>query len=343
MTQEIMISADSHVVEPYELWSQQLPSAMREYAPTYTPLEVKAVEGHPGGKDPRKRIGEMRLDGVSAEVLYPSLALNQFGISDPELQRACLGIYNDWLIEYCSSAPDRLLGIGAVSTFDIEAAIREMHRCKSAGLRGVMVWQVPPEQLSFKSGHYDRFWAAAQEAELPVSLHILTGVPFRPGEKLSNFTDTPSLFDLAVHRKLYYAMSALGDLIGSGVMERFPRLKFVLVENEVSWLPFVIGQWDKYAARKMTDGPMKLTPGEYCRRQVFATYVNDPASRGVFQHWGAGNLMWSNDYPHSNSSWPKSRDVVARDFEGLDEVTRSRLLSGNVSSLYGLPPFATVS
>ena len=137
-------------------------------------------QAHPGGWDPHERVKEMAVDGVSGEVLYPSFALDLFGLQDAALQEACFRVYNDWIMEYCSVAPDRLYGVACIPTYDIDHGVVELERCKTAGLPGAMVWQAPPPELSFATDHYERLWAAAQDLEVPISLHILTGQPF-PG------------------------------------------------------------------------------------------------------------------------------------------------------------------
>lgn len=339
---ELLISADSHVIEPSDLWKERLPSQFRDKAPQYPPRDQSVFKVQEGGWNAKARVKEMAVDGVSGEILYPSLAMDQFGLTDAALQEACLAVYNDWLIEYCDYAPDRLFGVGAISTYRIDNAIREAQRCKDAGLRGLMVWQVPPEELSFATDHYDRFWAAAQEMEMPVSLHILTGAPYGPGAIPSGPRVARTTFNFAVNRKLYHAASGISDLIASGVLERFPRLKIVLVENEVSWLPFVISQWDKYYAR-IQDSPMTMAPSEYFKRQIFATFFNDPPSRWLFREWGIDNCMWSNDFPHGNSTWPNSRKVIARDLGALSDATREKLLHANVTQLYELPAIVEVA
>ena len=177
---EVLISADSHVMEDPSMWAHRLPAGLRDRAPDYRHLQGgNSFQAHPGGSDPAERLKEMAVDGVSAEVLYPTVALDQFGIDDPELQEACFQVYNSWLIEYCSHAPDRLVGVPCISLYNVDSAVRELKRCRAAGLRGALVWQIPPAQLSFATNHYERFWAAAQDLEMPVSLHILTGMRFR--------------------------------------------------------------------------------------------------------------------------------------------------------------------
>src|SRR5215813_7559016 len=158
---ELLISADSHVIEDSHFWKNRLPAAFKAQAPVFAEREVGgSFQAHPGGWDPDERVKEMAEDGVSGEVLYPSFAMNLFGLQDAALQEACFRVYNDWIIEYCSVAPDRLFGIGNLSCFNIENAVKELERCKRSGLRGVMIWQVPPSDLPFHGDHYERLWAA---------------------------------------------------------------------------------------------------------------------------------------------------------------------------------------
>ena len=339
---DLLISADSHVIEPADLWEKNLPQAFRAAAPRYPEHNFSA---HEGGTDPVKRVTEMEKDGVSGEVLYPSLTLNQYGIGDAALQEACFKIYNDWLIQYCSHCPGRLFGIATISAFNIDNAIKEVHRVKKAGMRGVMLWQVPPPELSFATDHYDRLWAVLQELELPVSLHILTGPPYAAGAGPTKEEKRNGALAMArsVNIKAYYAANALTDFIGSGALERFPKLKLVLVENEASWLPFYVTQWDKYASRGKYDGRMKRLPGEYFQRQIYTTFFNDPPISWTLGQWGNENCMWSNDFPHTNSTWPKSREVIARDLSALSESVRTKVLSGNVTTLYKLPVLEPVA
>ncbi len=331
---DLLISSDSHVIEPEDLWQRELPESLRARAPRYPKHNF---QGREGGTNPVKRIPEMAMDGVSGEVLYPSLSMDQFGIADVALQEACLRVYNDWLIEYCAHAPHRLFGVGAIPTWNIDHAVAEAHRCKDAGMRGLMIWQVPPKELSFATSHYDPFWSLAQELNMPVSLHILTGAPHGPGATAAIPIDITARFDHAVNLKLYYATEAIAQIISSGVLERFPRLKIVLVENEVSWLPFVLSQWDRYAATGRYKSTMTMPPSKYFERQVYATFFNDPPVRYLLDEWGADNCMWSNDFPHRNSTWPKSREVIARDMGHFPDALRRKLLSDNVARLYDLP------
>jgi predicted TIM-barrel fold metal-dependent hydrolase len=337
MSDELLLSADSHVIEDPQLWKKRLPASFRDRAPVWPELKVGGqFQARPGGHDPTARLSEMAQDGVSGEVLYPSFCLDLYGLTDVALQEACFRVYNDWIIEYCSAAPDRLFGIGNLACFNMPNAVKELERCKQSGLRGAMIWQAPPADFPFHGDHYDPLWAAAQEMEMPISMHILTGEPYpfprQPPVRIAHL-----YLPHAVNDKILYASNALCGLIAGGALERFPRLKFVLVENEVSWLPFVLSQYDKYWSRGNLQSQMKMTPGQYFERQIYATFFNDPPSKMLVGHWGTKNLMWSNDYPHPNSTWPDSRKIIARDLGHLPPSVKKRLLSANVQELYGLP------
>jgi predicted TIM-barrel fold metal-dependent hydrolase len=119
----------------------------------------------------------MAKDGVS-EVLYPTLGLQLYAIPEAALQEACFATYNDWLIDYCKIAGDRLLGVATIACYDIDHAVAELRRCRNAGLRGAEIWQAPHPDLPLYSEHYEPLWSALEELEMPLSLHILTGFSY---------------------------------------------------------------------------------------------------------------------------------------------------------------------
>jgi len=367
--QETIISSDSHVIEVPDLWEKGLPLSFKERAPRAffdetrdawmfgsPEVPVQAVGGlfmagqrpdqvesfrragfsvaRPGGWDPMERMKDMVTDGVAAEVLYPSLGLGMFCLNDAALQEALFRTYNDWVIEYCKKVPDRLYGIALISMFDINHAIAEMERCKRAGIVGTMIWQVPHPTLPFTAEHYERFWAASQELDLPVHVHILTGF----GDSMNRQTSHGiKRYRIGVQQTREIE-DALFDIIFSGVLERYPRMKIVSVENEIGWIPFWLQQCDKSFKRHRHSEklPIDKLPSEYFSRQIYATFFNDAVGGKLFSWWGADNCMWSNDYPHQNSTWPKSREVIARDMADLPEAVREKLLTTNVTKLYKL-------
>ena len=326
-----IISADSHVIEPHEVWEGLIPRAW------WGDMAEQFAE-RPGGTDPKARIDEMEVDGVSAEVLYPTLGLRLFADEDADHQAACFRRYNEWLAEYCSVAPERLVGIGLVPAYDMDVAVAEAQWCHDRGLGGVMVWQVPPAHLPFNGRHYEPLWSACSDLRLSVSLHILTGFGYS-----QTVYDHPNLagsgellYKVVITEKLAAVMNSLTELVLSGVTDRHRDLKFVVVENEVGWLPFFIDQLDYYYERMGDRNPVRLErrPSEIFRDQIAVTFFRDPNAALVAERFD--NIMWSSDYPHGNSTWPKSQEVVADRMRGLPEDVVQRLVWDNVSELYGL-------
>lgn len=332
--QEIIISADSHVMEPPDLWAKGVPAPFRDKAPRFPEHKVgEGFQKHPGGHDPICRIQEMEVDGLSAEVLYPTLGLDLFGLDDAALQEACFKTYNDWLIEYCQTSPKRLIGIPAISVYNIDHAVQELERCHKAGLKGAIIWQAPHSDLPFHSNHYDRFWAAAQDLDAPVSLHILTGHSYN---KFKENRKGVEHYRGSVNLKLLDIANAIFELIFYGVLERYPKMKIVTVENEIGWMPFLLQQWDYYYRRfrGVNPPPIDKDPSEYFNRQIYATFFNDSVGGHNLEWWGVNNCMWSNDYPHPNSTWPNSLKIIERDLGHLPVDRRSKILSANVTRLY---------
>ena len=345
---EVIISSDSHVIEPPDTLAERAPAAFKDRVPRFPEMEVgTGFQVHPGGSDPHKRITEMDIDGVSAEVLYPSHLLLYFAMDDARLQEVSFRAYNDWLMDYCSVAPDRLAGLAAISMYDIDEAVKELERCARAGLKGSLVWQAPRVDLPFRSDHYEKFWAASEALQLPVHLHILTGHGChkrvqRAVEK-DGLDDIDSRYLIEFYRcfvnmRLGEIINAVFDLIFYGVMERHPGLKFVCAENEIGWMPFMLQQWDYYWNRFKEENPISITrnPSEYFLEQVYGTFFGDTVAAHSFEWWGQDNCMWSSDYPHGNAKWPESKRYVERELGHLPADVRKKLVYTNVKELYRL-------
>ena len=368
---DLLISSDSHVLEPSDLWTKGLPADMRSRAPrvfyneqrgvwmfgceevTPQPITFSFVAGvdldnlpemhkagyaaaRPGGWDPKARLEDMTIDGVSAEVLYPSLGLGLYWIKDPAFQEACFRAYNDWLIEYCSAIPDRLVGLAMISMWNVDNAVAELRRCKDAGLCGAMIWERPPESHSFQNTDNDSFWAAAAEMDMPVALHILTDHGITQWRVENNPTG-PARYRATVMMQFEIEL-ALFDIIFSGVLERHPNLKVISVENEYNWLASLLVRMDKGYERFRRDMPLSLTmrPSEYVHRQIKVTFFNDAIGPMTAPYIGTDLLMWSSDYPHQNPTWPHSREVIARDLGDFSQEDREKMLWKNVVELHKL-------
>src|SRR5215469_3192947 len=205
-----VISADSHVIEPGDLWTQRLDRAFADRAPRVgtnpigpgywltapgiNPFPLgpniatgksgtalsehldKGYEGaRPSGWDPAERIKDQEVDGVEAEVLYTTLGMPLFGLDDSDLQRACFHVYNEWLADFCAHNPKRLIGTALISLEDIALGVKELEHCAKRGLKGAMIWGSPPADKPYSSTIYDPFWQAASECRIPLSLHVITG------------------------------------------------------------------------------------------------------------------------------------------------------------------------
>ena len=337
----MLVSGDSHVIEPTAVWDGLLDDEFWGETPA-------TFSQRPGGHDPNARLNEMATDGVRAEVLYPSLALRLFGLESPSEQEACFRRYNEWIGDYCAVSPQRLVAIGLIPAYDMGRAVAEAEWCHAHGFRGVEVWQSPPPDASFAGSHHEPLWEACAALGLPVSLHILTGFDHSKQiyERGSGLVADSRLdmYRLAITHKLTAVMDAVFNLILTGVLDRHPALRFVLVENEVGWIPFVVDQLEYYSQRidHLSTGPspgsLQRSPGDVFRAQFAATFFRDPNARLAIEAVGAPNFMWSNDYPHGNSTWPHSRAVVTQTLGLLDAAAFDAVTYGNACALYGLHP-----
>jgi predicted TIM-barrel fold metal-dependent hydrolase len=362
-----MISADSHVVEPPDLWTERIDKRFRARAPRVVsnaggmkgdsfvceelpPIPVASVAvagvdeseykermfagyaGVPRGAfDPIARLADQDRDGVAAEVLYTSVAMAMYGLADGELRAAIFRAYNDWLAEFCAAAPSRYAGIALIPMDDVGVGVAEIARVARLGLRGGMIWGEPPAERPYDSSDWDPLWAAAQDARFPLSLHILTGRG-GTGVKFNSIMRGYGTLHHGIERSLI-------DLIFGGVLQRFPRLRIVSAENDIGWMPHFLQRidhaWEKY--RSLEPGAyIPEPPSSYFRRNVFATFQHDAVGVRERAEIGVDNLMWASDFPHSDSTWPRSREFVARDFAGVPPAELRRMVCDNAAQLYGL-------
>ncbi len=371
-----VISADSHVMEPADLWHERLDKKFRDQAPRVvknenrpgflftapgmTPfpaaggfaigksgdeLKEHLTKGYeaarPSGWDPAERLKDQDVDGVEAEVLYTTLGMPLFRLKDPDLQRACFKVYNDWLAELCGYNPKRLTGLALISLGDISDGVKELERSAKAGLRGAMIWGSPPDDRPYGNKMYDPFWQAASELRMPLHLHTGTGNgpesrrDVDPVTGLIKSTNTGSVME-SYGNMVQEVQRSLNSLIFGGVLERFPRLRLVSAESDVGWIPHFMYRLDHAYEKfsKLVPDPIPLRPSEYIRRQVWATFQDDPVGPAAYKLFGADNYMWASDFPHADSTWPHSRDVIARDFDGVPEDVTRKIVFENCVKLY---------
>jgi len=374
MSEYPLFDADSHVSEPLNLWRERLPAKYRDKAPRMLkehegkpgawwlieegrePHNVilgfganKTLEelqqflkgfsyagAHRGGWDPAQRLKDMDQDGVAGDVLYTTLGFRMFWIRDAGFQRACFQVYNDWLAEFCSYSPKRLKGLGLISLYDPKQGAEDLEDCAKKGLAGGLIWASPPDELPFYSKVYDSFWTAAQELRMPLSLHEFAGF-----ERIY-WESTAEKRTVANAVASHEVETTFATFILSGILERFPRLKIISAELNCGWLAYFLHRMDRaFDSRGVrlqgSPFPTKLTmkPSEYFRRQLFATFIDDPYGLVHRDEIGVDNLLWSSDFPHSATFWPHSREKIAEDFQGIGAEDKRKILSENVAKLYG--------
>ncbi len=359
------ISADSHITEPPNCYIDHIDPKYRDTAPrihndeklgdiyvihdlsTPIPMGLVAAAGkdpselkakgakfeelHRGGWDPVQRLADQDRDGIAAEVIYPTVGMLLCNHEDADYKKACFDAYNRWLQAYCESAPDRLIGCGQTAMRSVEEGIEDLRRIKEMGFKGVMM-PGNPVQADYDDPMYDPLWEAAIDLDLPLSFHILTSrnddLRLYRGPKINSF--------LAIIRG---CQDIIGTFIFGGVFERHPDLKLVCVEADAGWVPHYMYRMDHAYKRHrywLKCPEMAKLPSEYFRENVYMTFQDDWTA---FKSTGMLNperLMWANDFPHSDSTWPWSQEMLAEHTADLTAVNRDAILRGNVKKLYNL-------
>jgi predicted TIM-barrel fold metal-dependent hydrolase len=299
----------------------------------------------PGSFDPVARLQEIDEDKVDAEVLYNGAQLWPAikNLQDRAFSLACFKAYNDWIAEFESVDPNRLIGVGTLPATGIDDAIAELQRCvKELGLRTVALESYPSGSYTDACPEDDRFWAVAEEIGIPIALHknfsipagaarvILGPLAVGKNDKFKDMSPVSGSFQ-----------TVLSKLILTGVFDRFPNLKFIGAEVNCGWIPFYLEQFDdRYRRYHYRQGPkLDLLPSEYFRRNVYATFILDQV--GVDNRYlsGVANLMWSSDFPHSVSNWPIDTELGREQLQraGATGSESDRMMWQTCAKLYGLP------
>ena len=355
-----LISADSHINEPPDLWTSRLPQEFAARAPRIDrfpqgdawvmesaldpmnfggncaagiPIDQKSAwvkweDVRPGGYDPAARLLEQDQDGVDAEVLYPTPRVSNtmfWHTEDPAFHLACIQAYNDWLADYCAHAPDRLWGIALMPNIGAEAAVAELQRTMAKpGMAGVQLGQWPSGGLDISDAD-DVFFAAAAEAGVPISIHVTFATGPQGEVSRGKLRGDMRFFDAPIR---------VSQLIGAGVFDRYPSLQVVLGEVDCGWVPYVKEQMDDRHARAVSH-PMKEKPSHYWNNNLSYVFITDTYGVKNRHEVGVDRMLWSSDYPHGGSDWPNSRAVIDRVFTGVAADERHAILAGNAARIYG--------
>jgi uncharacterized protein len=360
-----VISADSHMTEPGDLWVERLDRKFRDDAPRVIkndkpsgapyifvgpgihPLTVAGVfaagrsgnelrehmkhgyeAARPSGWDPVERLKDQDLDGVLAEVLYSSLGIVLLNMKQPELQMACLRVYNDWLAEFCAHSPNRLIGIGLYPLTALPD-VSEIERCAKRGLKGILILATDDNDLPYSDERFDPLWRAASASGMPISLHkpLVSGMSLTPA--------MPTAADLQIH-VIHVVEQCITRLVYGGVFERFPKLQVVSAENDVGWIPNWVHRLDHVHSKVANARQLPMKPSEYVRRNVWATFQDDPLGPATWKFFGEHNYMWASDFPHADSTFPNSLKTIGENFGGVPESVTRQIVFDNANRLYNM-------
>jgi len=359
-----LVSCDDHMdisTLPPDLWSERLPARLRTSGPRVedTPNgRYWVVSDTPiwrsGGVDarfpnaivragieddgyrpsnPTLRLADMDRDGIEASVIYgPITGLTPASMRDPELRHACYRAYNDWAATFNATDPRRLCVLALLPADDPSAAAAEVEHVATLGHRGVQLGHFETS-TPIHDRAWEPLWAACAETGLPLSFHLIGGtylVHINPGswEMAAFAAVAPMQLD-----------EVLAAVVMSGILERHPRLRVVLGESGIGWIPYVLERMelelDKYASRTRDHRPA-VRPTELFRRQVYVTFEEDRLGIRLIPEIGADNVMWASDYPHPDSTFPHSRREIAETFRDVDPAVTRKVVAENCARLYGV-------
>ena len=374
-----VLSSDSHIVEPPDMYSTRVDKRFRDRAPKIerreTPAGVKFDAWYVEGKqvatlggviqagkrfedptqidflgvwedvrkaayEPAAMIQGLEEDGIWGACLQASQGLFWYRLPDTDLLTELSRVYNDWIAEFCRPYPDRLKGIGMINVDDVDIGCRELERCAKLGLVGAFIPVAPLADRPYRDPRYEKLWATAAALKMPLLLHIATPRGGIPGCEF-----TLMVSDLSASARCttdYWARYSMTAMIFAGVFDRHPGLKIGSVEHEMAWIPHWIKQMDLvYTERpvftrgwKSTEG---MLPSDYWRRNFFVQFMEDDIGVKMRDFIGVETMMWGNDFPHAESTWPRSMAFLDRMFEGVTADERKRMTSDNAAAMFGFP------
>jgi len=368
-----IISSDDHIFEPLDLWTSRLEKKFRDRAPRVIPdndddwwycegikiqtaaagaqaglrfedperlrFKDKIENVRPGGYIPEEHVKDMDADGIDVGIVYPTVGLQLYQrIMDSELLSALFRAYNKWLAEFCSTYPDRLKGIAMINLDDIPSGVQEMERCAKLGLVGAMISICPLKGWPYDRPEYDLVWATAQDMHMPLSLHLTTNRPDPDDpDTLLLSGMKPSFFVNVDH----WPRVCLTDMIFNGVFERYPKLQVGAVEMELSWIPHFLDRMDyNYTQRAREIASHRFTgnalPSDFFHQHVFLSFQEDTMGIRDRHIIGVDNLLWGSDYPHQESTFPKSQQFLEELLADCTEEEKAKIVGGNAARVYQL-------
>jgi predicted TIM-barrel fold metal-dependent hydrolase len=289
---------------------------------------------NPGYSDPVERLKAMDRDDVAAEILYSEVSAFRHYPLMGEGWREASEAFNRVLLDFSSADPKRLVPAYQVPLIDIDYAVKQVRALAAEGARAVHIPTFPSEVglPEYHDERYNPLWAEISDADLSISQHLGLVASlwelFRrdPTPQKAIFTSQPAM----------RLAETIAFWILPGVLARFPKLKVVLVEPSLGWVPFYLDLLDSMAAGPYDFPALEEKPSVYFHRQMYLTFVDDPRGLEARYDIGVERIMWSTDFPHPATSWPNSHAVVQKNFAGIPEQERDLIVAGNAARLYGL-------
>ena len=354
-----IVSADCHANEPSSLWADRIDQKYKDRVPRVITddkgVQWRISEGHrpdrlrlsdlegedmarqKAGADPRDRLRDQDRDGVDAEVVFPNKGLSMWATPDPVFAQAQCRVWNDWAWETFGAYVERMSPAAALATGDLEGSIAEVQRVAKLGFR-ILTLPCKPiwgghdvEHPNYNLPHFNPLWAAIQDADLAITFHVSTGRDPRAargnGGAVINY----------VSHSLSPTIEPAANLCASGVFERFPRLRFATIEAGIGWLPWLLTAMDEaYLKHHFWVRPkLAKLPSEYFHLHGLASFGEDrPGLDLIESHGLVDNVMWANDYPHHEGSWPHSAEAIERTMSHLSETARAKVLGLNAAKFF---------
>ncbi len=354
----LMISADCHAHEPSSLWAERVDAKYRDRLPRveqkdgaifqltdgFRPMKLRDVpyEGEDrlrngSGKTPEERLRDHARDGVDAEIIFPNKGLTMWATPDAVFSNAMCRAWNDWAWDTFGAYNDRLSPLAAIATGDLDGAIAEIRRTAKLGFRGLTLPCKPVwgghdvEHVNYNLPHFDPLWEVVTDVDLPITFHVSTGRDPRASRGNGG-----AIVNYAVH-SLAPTMEPIANLCASGVLERFPKMRFATIEAGIGWVPWALAAMDEaYKKHHMWVRPkLKNLPSDNFRMHGFASFQEDPAGLALArEHRLVDCFLWANDYPHHEGSWPHSAAAIERQMADLRDDERAKILGENAVKLF---------
>ena len=335
-------------------------SAGREYIPgkIHRADRMAATGLYDDGKkgirrltDPELRVKDQDRDGVQAEVLYGVLGASS-RLNDADAAVEVMRVYNEWLADFCSAKPGRFAGLASIPNNPIDAAITEVERVAKRGACKGLDIANSPDLKPLWDPYWNPLWEVINASGLPLHFHTVGGYVPEHIRKIVHLGSDPTRASLPDAPKVEISVAraafavnitafqlnmanVLTSMIFSGVLEKFPRIRLVLGESGIGWIPYVVWRMDAEWEDQFKDLSLTMAPSEYWKRQCWATYQTDPIGIKLLDELGEDKIMWGSDFPHPDGVWPDSREYVDRELGHLPAATRRKIVCDNAAALYG--------